>query len=46
MVFLPLFLTSIILGRDPDWIDLNIQYSADVVIGAAIIRLFPDLLKP
>ena len=40
------FLTLIVLGRDPDWIDLNIQYTLDVFRGAAIIRLFPDSLKP
>ncbi|KAG8219264.1 cytochrome P450 [Butyriboletus roseoflavus] len=34
------------LCRDPDWIDLNIQYTLDVVKGAAIIRRFPQLLKP
>ena len=39
-------LTSITPGRDPDWIDLNIRYSLDVGKGAAIVGLFPDLLKP
>ncbi|KAF8549777.1 cytochrome P450 [Imleria badia] len=34
------------LCRDPDWIDLNIRYTIDVVKGAAILILFPKLLKP
>ncbi|KAF8549780.1 cytochrome P450 [Imleria badia] len=34
------------LCRDPDWIDLNIRYTIDVVKGAATLGLFPNLLKP
>ena len=34
------------LGRDPDWIDLNIQFTLFVAQGSVIIRLFPKLLKP
>lgn len=34
------------LGRDPDWIDLNVQYALYVVRGALITRMFPDFLKP
>ena len=37
---------SCALGRDPEWIDLNIQYTIDVMTGGAVLGLFPDLLKP
>ena len=40
------FFTSVVLGRDPDWIDLNIQYALCVSKGSLILRLFPTLLKP
>ena len=40
------FVSSIVLGRDPDWMDLNIQYTLNVIKAANIIRLFPDSLKP
>lgn len=40
------FLTSVVLGRDHDWIDLNLQYTLHVVKGALIVRLFPNFLKP
>lgn len=32
--------------RHPDWIDVNIKYTMDVVIGAQIISLFPNFLQP
>ncbi|KIJ13789.1 hypothetical protein PAXINDRAFT_80392 [Paxillus involutus ATCC 200175] len=34
------------LCRDPDWIDLNIQFTLDVVKGGVIIKLFPKFLAP
>ncbi|KAF5327947.1 hypothetical protein D9758_016776 [Tetrapyrgos nigripes] len=34
------------LCREPDWIDLNIQFTIDVFKSAAIINLFPEILKP
>ncbi|KAF5343388.1 hypothetical protein D9758_015617 [Tetrapyrgos nigripes] len=34
------------LCRDPDWIDLNIQFAVKINSTAAIINLFPDILKP
>ncbi|THU79798.1 cytochrome P450 [Dendrothele bispora CBS 962.96] len=34
------------LCRDPDWINLNIQYTTSVFKAARIIKLFPDFLKP
>ncbi|KAK7446303.1 hypothetical protein VKT23_014509 [Stygiomarasmius scandens] len=34
------------LCRDPDWINLNIQFTIDVMKAAQIIKLFPDFLKP
>ena len=40
------FSLILLSGRDPDWIDLNIQYIFNVVKGGAIIRLFPTFLKP
>ena len=39
-------LTSVVEGRHPDWIDLNIQYTLYVAKGALILRLFPAFLKP
>ena len=34
------------LGRDPDWIDLNIEHTLYVIKGAMIVRQFPTFLKP
>jgi hypothetical protein len=31
--------------RHPDWINMNIKYTMDVVIGAQIISLFPNFLQ-
>ncbi|EAU90768.2 cytochrome P450 [Coprinopsis cinerea okayama7 len=31
--------------RDPDYIDLNIKYTIDVVTSAAVLRLFPPFLR-
>ncbi|KAF8547563.1 hypothetical protein OG21DRAFT_1527087 [Imleria badia] len=31
---------------DPDWIDLNIWYTIDIVKESAILALFPKVLKP
>ena len=39
-------LTLVVLGRDPDWLDLNIHYTARVAQGTVIVRLFPTFLKP
>jgi hypothetical protein len=44
--FLPFVFISCPLGRDTDWIDLNVQYTIDVMKGGAVLRLFPDFLKP
>jgi hypothetical protein len=35
-----------VLGRDPDYISLNIQFTIDVLVTAGIINMFPTLLKP
>ena len=32
--------------RHPEWIEINIKYTMDVVIGALIISLFPNFLQP
>ncbi|PSS38092.1 hypothetical protein PHLCEN_2v72 [Hermanssonia centrifuga] len=32
--------------RDQDYIELNVKFTLDVVIGALFISLFPDFLKP
>jgi cytochrome P450 len=32
--------------RDPDWIDLNIQYTVQIFQGAEKIKKWPDFLKP
>jgi hypothetical protein len=34
------------LCRHPDWININIKYTIDVVVGAQIISLFPKFLQP
>ncbi|KAF8844183.1 cytochrome P450 [Paxillus ammoniavirescens] len=34
------------LCRDPDWIDLNIQFTLDVVKGGVIIGFFPKIFAP
>ncbi|THU87417.1 cytochrome P450 [Dendrothele bispora CBS 962.96] len=34
------------LCREPDWIDLNIQFTIKVFTSASIINLFPSVLKP
>lgn len=33
-------------GRDPEYMALNIQFAIDVMIGAKVINLFPNFLKP
>ena len=35
-----------LLGRDPDYRQLNEQFTINVVIGARIINLFPKFLRP
>ena len=42
---LPSVFNKASLGRDPDWIDLNIRYTVDVATGGFTIRLFPKLLR-
>ena len=42
--FCPL-LTSVLLGRDPDWIDLNMRYILRLAEGGLLVRLFPTPLK-
>jgi hypothetical protein len=34
------------LCKHPDWININIKFTMDVVIGAQIISLFPEFLQP
>ncbi|KAF9237107.1 cytochrome P450 [Melanogaster broomeanus] len=34
------------LCRNPDWVDLNIQFIFDIVKGGIIIRLFPKFMAP
>ncbi|KAF9265925.1 cytochrome P450 [Marasmius fiardii PR-910] len=34
------------LCRDPDYRDLNIEFTVDLVIGSNILQLFPDFMKP
>ncbi|EJD49225.1 cytochrome P450 [Auricularia subglabra TFB-10046 SS5] len=34
------------LCRDPEYIDLNVKYTIDVVVSGNIIRQFPSFLKP
>ncbi|KIL65456.1 hypothetical protein M378DRAFT_162080 [Amanita muscaria Koide BX008] len=39
-------LVGLPLCRDPDWIDLNKQFTIDLVTSAIVLGLFPDGLKP
>ncbi|KAF8435729.1 cytochrome P450 [Boletus edulis BED1] len=34
------------LCRDPDWIDLNIRCTVDMIAGGVIIGLFPKFMRP
>lgn len=34
------------VGRDTDWMNLNLRYTLDVVQGAHAIRRFPGFLAP
>ena len=34
------------LGRDPDWVNLNIEFGLDLVKEAAILSLFPKFIAP
>ena len=40
------FLTWIALGRHPDWIDLNLVYTGDIIKGGIIAGFFPDFMRP
>ena len=42
----PSFLSSITLGRNSDWIDLNTRYTLDLVKSGVIIALFPKSVRP
>ena len=33
-------------GRNTDFVDINVQYTLDVVKTAFILRMVPDFLKP
>ena len=41
----PLLLNPITLGRDPDWIDLNIRYTIDFLTSGVMIGLFPKFMR-
>ncbi|KAF8446215.1 cytochrome P450 [Boletus edulis BED1] len=38
--------TGLPLCRDPDWIDLNIRCTVDMIAGGVIIGLFPKFMRP
>jgi hypothetical protein len=40
------FLTPCIVGKDPDWLALNLSFSKDVVLGGKTVSLFPRFLQP
>ncbi|KAK1228836.1 hypothetical protein PQX77_008103 [Marasmius sp. AFHP31] len=42
-VGLPLYLLQ---GRNPDWCDLNIQFTINVAVNSGLIKLFPKFLHP
>jgi len=33
-------------GRNPDYMDLNVNFTITVIKAAAILRMFPSFLKP
>lgn len=37
---------SFMAGRDPDYNQLNVKFTIDVVKAALVINRFPDVLKP
>ena len=41
-----MLLISHYVGRNPDWIALNMKFPTDVMKAAFVISLFPDRLKP
>ena len=41
----PSFLSSTALGRDSDWIDLNVQFTLDLIKCGVIIGLFPKFMR-
>ena len=41
----PSFLSPITLGRDPDWMDLNIRYALDLPKSGIMIGLFPKFMR-
>ena len=50
-VFLPLFdiqktITNCGTGRNPDYLDLNVNFTITVIKAATILRFFPPFLKP
>ena len=34
------------LCRDPDYRDLNIEFTVDIMIASNILQLFPQFMKP
>ncbi|KAJ8081925.1 hypothetical protein PM082_007771 [Marasmius tenuissimus] len=40
------FFVGLPLCRDPDWCDLNIQFTINVAVNSILIRLFPEFLHP
>ncbi|KDR83206.1 hypothetical protein GALMADRAFT_239044 [Galerina marginata CBS 339.88] len=40
------FFVGLPLCRDPDWRELNEKFTIDVFIGAQLINMFPNILKP
>ena len=47
LFYLSVFVVELgMTGRDPDWINLNLRYTLDVVGGAKAIRSFPSFLAP
>lgn len=37
---------TLLQGRDPEYMKLNIRFTIDVVLGGIIINMFPHFLKP
>ncbi|KAL0068149.1 hypothetical protein AAF712_004809 [Marasmius tenuissimus] len=40
------FFVGLPLCRDPDWCDLNIQFTINVAVNSSLIKLFPKFLHP
>ena len=45
-ITLILFLSFALAGRNPDYVDLNVKFTVDVIKTGMILNMFPNFLKP